>query len=177
MRLKAMRKWLRSPLPEIPQTPESSPGTEVRRVSGISGKQPFHQAPPEDVEERAAIVNHDGGVLRRWAEGLARLDPDRPPRGFSPARWLQLVNDSGLLLDRWGTNLDALGWTDTDVWGCDLAAPDQRLDNAGLALAVSGREVMCVTSSTATIKTTGGTLTFYRRRRGEPQVLLWELPE
>jgi len=33
-------------------------------------------------EERAAIIEHDGGVPRAWAEALARLDPTRPPAGM-----------------------------------------------------------------------------------------------
>ena len=33
----------------------------------------------EAEEERAAIVEHDGNIPRAWAEGFARLDPDRPP--------------------------------------------------------------------------------------------------
>jgi len=88
-----------------------------------------------------------------------------------------VVNDSGLLLDHWGSSLEALGWTDADVWGCDASAPDQRLDLAGLALAMSGREVLAVTANSATIRTASGTLTYYRRPRDEPRLLLWDLPE
>lgn len=33
----------------------------------------------EAEEERAAIVEHDGNIPRAWAEGFARLDPDRRP--------------------------------------------------------------------------------------------------
>ncbi len=32
-------------------------------------------------EERAAIIEYDGGAPRAWAEALARLDPARPPVG------------------------------------------------------------------------------------------------
>lgn len=172
-----MRKWLRDPLPEIPEIPEiplTPPPDPVSGVSGISGSQ--LRDGNADRDERAAISEHDGRVPRRWAEGLARLDPNRPPHGFTPARWLEVVNDSGLLLDRWGATLEALGWSDADVWACDSAAPDKRLDLAGLALAMSGREVLYVTSETATIRTTSGTLTFYRHPEKESRVLLWELP-
>jgi hypothetical protein len=51
-------------------------------------------------EERAAIVEHDGGILRAWVEGLARLHPDRPP-GDVPLRWWQrFVDDVATFLDR-----------------------------------------------------------------------------
>src|SRR5690348_15488396 len=33
----------------------------------------------ETEEERAAIIEYDGGVPRAWAEALARLDPANPP--------------------------------------------------------------------------------------------------
>src|SRR5271169_2391335 len=35
----------------------------------------------EAEEERAAIIEFDGGIPRDWAEGFARLDRDRPPVG------------------------------------------------------------------------------------------------
>lgn len=169
-----MRKWLRDPLPEIPEIPLTPPPDPVSGVSGIPGSR--HRDGDANRAERAAIIEHDGRVPRRWAESLARLHPDRPPRGFTPARWLEVVNDSGILLDRWGANLQALGWTDVELWGCDASAPDQRLDLAGLALAMSGREVVAVTSSTATIRTASGVLTFYRHPKDEPRTLLWEMP-
>src|SRR6516165_5417189 len=37
-------------------------------------------------EERAAIVEYDGGALRDWAEALARLNADKPPRHVPPKR-------------------------------------------------------------------------------------------
>lgn len=191
-----MRNWLseaRAHQPsaetaEIAKTPPSGTRPVVSAVSAISATAlPYPVADGRadslelsdqtDTSERAAISEHDGRVPRRWAEGLARLHPDIPPRGFTPSRWLEVVNDSGLLLDRWGSSLEALGWTDEDLWGCDASAPDQRLDLAGLAVEMSGREVLCVTASTATIKTVSGTLTFYRRPKEEPRALLWELPE
>lgn len=130
------------------ETRPIGPPHAVPAVSAITAPAPHHAelrshlpgnlnlSQPER-SERAAIVEHDGRVPRHWAEGLARLHPDRPPRGFTPSRWLEVVNDSGLLLDRWGTTLEALGSTDADVWGCDAAAPDQRLDLAGLAVEMS----------------------------------------
>jgi hypothetical protein len=39
-------------------------------------------------EEQAAIVEHDGGVLRAWAEGFARLDPSKQPGDVPPLRWV-----------------------------------------------------------------------------------------
>src|SRR5215472_16428621 len=37
----------------------------------------------EAEEERAAIVEYDGNITHAWAEGFARLHPDRPPGDVS----------------------------------------------------------------------------------------------
>jgi hypothetical protein len=50
-------------------------------------------------EERAAIVEHDGGVPRAWAEGFARLDPRKPPGDVPPLRWLRFIDDCGRFVD------------------------------------------------------------------------------
>jgi hypothetical protein len=45
----------------------------------------FADTPPgteiwgEAEEERAAIIEYDGGAPRTWAEALAHLDASRPP--------------------------------------------------------------------------------------------------
>ena len=53
----------------------------------------------EREEERAAVAEFDGGAPRAWAEGLARLDPDKPPGDVSPGRWLCFIDDCGRFLD------------------------------------------------------------------------------
>ena len=49
--------------------------------------------------ERAALVEYDGNIPREWAEGFARLDPDRPPGDVPLKRWQRFVDDVGLFLD------------------------------------------------------------------------------
>ena len=46
-------------------------------------------------EERAAVIEHDGGTPRAWAEGFARLDPSKPPEDMPQRRWLRFVDDCG----------------------------------------------------------------------------------
>jgi hypothetical protein len=61
---------------------------------------PAMAAPWSEVEEeRAAIIQHDGAIPRAWAEGFARLDPDRPPGDVPPKRWQLFVDDVGRFLD------------------------------------------------------------------------------
>jgi hypothetical protein len=45
----------------------------------------------EAEEERAAIVEFDGGIPRTWAEGFAQLDPVRPPADVPLRRWQRFV--------------------------------------------------------------------------------------
>jgi hypothetical protein len=42
-------------------------------------------------------MNH-GGAPRAWAEGLARLDPSRPPADVPPKRWARFIDDCGRFL-------------------------------------------------------------------------------
>jgi hypothetical protein len=61
-------------------------------------------------EERAAIVEYDGGIPRAWAEGFARLDLSKPPRHVSVQRWQRFIDDCGLFLGSgWADRAAALG--------------------------------------------------------------------
>lgn len=74
----------------------------------------------EDFGERAAIIEQDGHILREWAEGFARLDPDQPPGDVPPRRWQQFVDDVGRFLDSgFADRAAALGWGPFDLFGCD----------------------------------------------------------
>ena len=42
----------------------------------------------------------DGEAPRAWAEGLACLDPNRPPRDVPPKQWIQFISDFGQFLNR-----------------------------------------------------------------------------
>jgi hypothetical protein len=120
-------------------------------------------------EERAAIVEFGAGVPRAWAEGFARLHPDRPPPGVPRGRWQVFVDDAGRFLDTWATEAAASGWTAVEVFGCDRDRPWQRLDQMGLAWLIAGGRVVSISMSAAVIQT-------FRRKVGAPgRVLVWEL--
>jgi hypothetical protein len=69
--------------------------------------------------ERAAIVEHDGGIPRAWAEGFARLHPDRPPSDVPLRRWQIVINDIGRFLDAgWPRRRQRWGG---DRWTCSVA--------------------------------------------------------
>jgi hypothetical protein len=62
-------------------------------------------------EERAAIVEYDGGAPREWAEAFARLDRAQPPGDVPARRWRQFIDDCGAFMDGdWPVQAAALGW-------------------------------------------------------------------
>ena len=152
-------------------------------LGGVAGETDSPPAPADNAPargeaeaERAAIVEHDGAIPREWAEGFARLDPDRPPRDVPPARWLRLVDDVGLFLDRWATCAAALGWGPHDLFGCDRDRPFARLDRNGLLWLVNGNRIVALSENAAVIEGRVGVRQTWRRRPSEPgRVLAWEL--
>ena len=127
--------------------------------------------------ERAAIVEHDGAIPREWAEGFARLDPDRPPGDVPLRRWQRFVDDVGFFLDSpLCAVAAALGWGTYDLFGCDRDRPFARIDHAGLLWLLNGAKLVMLAENAATIETRTGARQTYRRRPSEPgRVLAWEL--
>jgi hypothetical protein len=131
----------------------------------------------EAEEERAAIVEYDGGAPRAWAEALARLNPANPPGDVPPKRWLEFIDDCGHFLDGgWAERAANLGWGPLDLFGCDRQRPFARTERAGLLWLLNGRKLLALTADTAAISTNrGGHLTYYRCPNESGCVLAWEL--
>jgi hypothetical protein len=130
-------------------------------------------------EERAAIVEHDGKIPRAWADGFARLHPDRPPGDVPAKRWLQFVDDVGRFLDSpFCAVAITLGWEAYDLFGADRDRPYARIDRVGLLWLLNGDKLVALTDATATIETRTGRRQTYRRKPNDPgRVLAWELAE
>jgi hypothetical protein len=129
-------------------------------------------------EERAAIVEYDGGAPRAWAEGFARLHPNKPPDDVPPKRWLRFVDDCGRFLDSgWADKAAALGWGPFDLFGSDRERPFAWIDHMGLLWLLNGHTIVGLHRDHATIETLGGARQTYRRRPVEVGrvVLAWEL--
>jgi len=131
----------------------------------------------EAEDERAAIVEHDGKIPRTWAEGFARLDPDRPPGDVPLQRWQRFIDDVGLFLDSpFCAVAVALGWGPLDLVGCDGARPFARIDKSGLLWLLRGDRLIAMTENTATVEAPTGARQTWRRKPAEPgRVLAWEL--
>jgi hypothetical protein len=129
-------------------------------------------------EERAAIVEHDGGAPRAWAEALARLDSAEPPGDVPARRWVQFIDDCGTFLaGGWSERAAAFGWGPLDLFGCDRERPFARIDRQGLLWLLDGNQVVDLHRDKAIIETTTGARQTYRRRPVEvgSVVLAWEL--
>jgi hypothetical protein len=115
---------------------------------------------------------------RAWAEGLARLNPSKPPADVPPRRWLRFIDDCGLFLDgAWASRAVELGWGPLDLFGCDRERPFARIDHASLLWLLNGRKLIALTADMAVIETPTGGRQTYRRRLVEDGgvVLAWEL--
>ena len=128
-------------------------------------------------EERAAIVEYEAGIPRAWAEGFARLDPDRPPADVPPQRWRRFIDDVGLFLDSpFCAVAAAFGWTAFDLFGADRDRPFTRIDRVGLLWLLNGDRLDMLTDDAATIERRSGARQTWRRTpTGPGQVLAWEL--
>jgi hypothetical protein len=129
-------------------------------------------------EERAAIIEYDGGVPRAWAEALARLDPNRPPVGVLPKYWLRFINACGRFVDGgWHQKAAALGWGPLELFGCSRDHPFRDVDRMGLLWRIGDYEVEALTRDTACVTTPGGMLYARRRPTAPGSVLAWEVCE
>lgn len=74
-------------------------------------------SPSESCGERAAIVNVDGGIPSPWSDAFAQMIELEIPHGVFADEWTDLCNAAGVLLDRWGSQLAALGWSPGETLG------------------------------------------------------------
>jgi hypothetical protein len=128
-------------------------------------------------EEHAAIIEYDGGIPRAWAEGFARLHPNRRPGDVPLRRWQTFVDDCGRFLDHgWVKKAVALGWGPHDLFGCDRDRPFARIDCAGLLWLLNGDKLVELTERMATIETrTGARQTWRRKSSLHGRALAWEI--
>jgi hypothetical protein len=118
----------------------------------------------ETHDERAAIAEFDGGAPRAWAEALARLDPNKPPRHVTLERWWRFIDDCGRFLDGgWAQRAEALGWGPLQLFGCNRKrlhyVPDR-----GLLWEINGGRLIVLYRDGAIIETLRGDRLRYRRQ-------------
>ncbi|MGN6548472.1 MAG: hypothetical protein ACTHJ3_01050 [Pararhizobium sp.] len=60
-----------------------------------------------DIEERAAIMEHDGGLSRTAADKFARILFSTPPEDVDPADWTWFVGKAVKVLEASGVIMEA----------------------------------------------------------------------
>jgi hypothetical protein len=181
---KEMRGGIAAKAAKAAKEPEPERSVTLATLATLAAKQPktrnlqFADTWMDAHEERAAIVEHDGGAPRAWAEGFARLDPNNPPGDVPLRRWLRFIDDGGRFLDGgWVDTAAAFGWGPLDLFGCDRERPFARIDHLGLLWLLDGGTVLELHRDHAIIETLGGARQTYRRRPVEVGrvMLAWEL--
>jgi hypothetical protein len=123
-----------------------------------------------DDDERAAILEYDGGLPRNWADLLARLRPQRPPPNLSPNAWLAYVDACHILADRWADHMAGLGWHPEAVLGWEgrRLFPYTARSSLPWLLSVGQYTLQSLDDDVAVASTAGGARRLLRRAYGLP---------
>jgi hypothetical protein len=153
--------------PELIETARARKGEIQETLAGKAG----NITPPLDAAdrgERAAIMEHEAGMPREWAEAFASIAQTSAPGDFEPERWSDILDGMLRFCDEWAGRANALGWQPSEIFGLDLSAPAARVDRRGLALLLgNGARVESIDSEGADIRTSGGARQRFYRKPGQ----------
>ena len=140
-----------------------SGNTEEVCATGKPTRQVTPRSVPLTATKLVDPATDEPAQLREWRAGIARIDRDRPPKGFPATDWHHLHRDAGPFLATWGVKAIAFGWSTLDVFGVHRIAPAANYSAMGLVPLLRGSSVVAMTTDTATIRRdTGAHLTFRR---------------
>ena len=102
---------------------KKSLGIRSQRTGFGVRSQWFWQLPPRsEVPIKTEVeTSRERRVPSEWVEGVARLDPDRPPNDVPRHRWRQFVDDCKRFLsssENWAERADQLRWDAMALFGC-----------------------------------------------------------
>ncbi|MBF0111052.1 MAG: hypothetical protein HQL76_17950, partial [Magnetococcales bacterium] len=169
---------------EAPADPGSKPSLPPGRM--ISERDSGHQTESslacgcEVFEERAAIIEHEGGIPREWAEGMALLLVMPRPQDIPLARWHKVLRAVGVFIERHGKEVDRLGWTTEEIFGVHATRPSVRFGSQGLVYCLADSNVTLerLTRDEAIFRTSGGAKQTFRRAThnldGSALRMLWD---
>lgn len=114
---------------------------------------------PDGLAERVAIMEHDTGIPRAWADGLARLSTMPAPETWG-RDWREvrdgLLRFADELAGPWLAQAVALGWRVNDLFGVHPDAPTARMDCRGAATFLGRAKIVAITDKTITVETRPG---------------------
>ena len=131
--------------PVTPVTPSAGSFPKESKNGGVTAGVTL----PDEVTERAAVMEIDGGLPRQIAVALATLEPMLPA---------EMVDTLARFADEWGARSQVLGWTVEDMLG---VAPARSLANA----LRPGSIVVALSANTATIRHSSGESCQFARAR------------
>jgi hypothetical protein len=152
--------------PKVPKAPKAEATLGI--LGGLGGRAPRIFTKPlapwtDDIEERAAIIEYDGGIGRDWAEALTRFDFQAPPE-VPTDRWQLFLNDCARFLDGgWAYRAHALGWTPRDLFGCYRHSASAEISLDGMLWTIAGGRLVALSANTVVVETANGVRTTYRR--------------
>jgi hypothetical protein len=123
-----------------------------------------------DDDERAAILEHDGGLPRAWADLLALLRPERPPPNLSLNAWLGYVDACHTLAEQWAGHMARLAWRPEAVLGWEGRGlfPYTARGSLPWLLSVGRYTLQRLDGDVAVASTAGGSRRVLRRVYGQP---------
>jgi hypothetical protein len=144
----------------------------------VSGGGNYHdraKVPSKPTQEPRENVA--GAIPSDWVQGVACLDPDRPPNDVRRHRWRQFVADCNNFLsssEKWADRAAQQRWDAMALFGC---APNRPLDysgSAGLLWAINGGRLVELHRDWAVIElaANGSRHVFERRRVDAGKVTL-----
>jgi hypothetical protein len=140
-------------------------------------------------QSEGSIKTHSGTARERrgaiptdWLQGVACLDPDRPPDDVPRHRWRQFVGDCKNFLsssENWANRAAGLGWDAMALFGCAPKRPLDYLGSAGLLWAINGGRLLELHRDWALIDVpVHGSKRIFSRRNVDPAkiTLPWAKP-
>jgi hypothetical protein len=118
--------------------------------------------------DSGTVRERRGPIPVDWLQGVACLDPERPPDDVPRHRWRQFVEDSKNFLrpsENWAERAARLGWDAMALFGCAPKRPLDYLGSAGLVWAINGGRLLELHRDWAVIDIPvhGSQRIFYRR--------------
>jgi hypothetical protein len=117
----------------------------------------------EQIEERVAIIEHDGQIPYDWALPIAKIQLRAKPESITKEKWQIITNNLEMLI-YYLQDIIAHQWTISDIFGCHSIAPEKRFDVMGLLMLLNeGDRIIEVSRDVIRIQGGRGSIAGYYR--------------
>jgi hypothetical protein len=159
---------------------ELSQASVCRGTAEVSIKQGDNPTVPLSQAPGSGTVGHPenpgtapGTVLGHPHVSLLAALHSKCPEFVETDRWQQAVRDADCLLQKWGAQAHALGWTTRELFGLhpipERPTPTfrrlSRYDSTGLIWLLQGRPVIALTENEAAIQSAGAVVMYRKHRK------------